>query len=478
LGCGVGPKYNFPADGAGDVPSPTRVSRRTYLTRVGGAVGLASGLAGCVAPTTGTDETERIPTPARAESDYWSMGDHDAGATGHNPRTRAVSAPGDPRWTRPLPSGGIPKRPVVGPDRLYVVHGDHSPTLPPPSVAAYSLADGTEVWWRSLPFPGFGTPALAPDGEGTQHLFVLSGAPETDLVPGGSEVWALDPATGERRWRWSLDDVLHGPVVVADGRLFVRGGGAGTPAVHARDAATGDREWRLETGPVLHHTPTVAGERLFVSTGRERLAAVHTADGSIEWERPTRADTVRPVVDAERGTVLMGHSKGLQALSATTGAEEWELTTTGLWADEEDYVGVIREPMVTDDLLFVAASDTSPFELGDPGELLGVDPQSGDVQWSFDGDRPPSLGVGASGTALAWRPAVERAGADTPPSVTAVGPDGSVRWSQTGDWMPVAVAAGRLICYRRDPTADDVQYDVGCFALDGTRAADTGTAGD
>jgi outer membrane protein assembly factor BamB len=403
------------------------------------------------------------------------MGDHDAGGTRHNPKVDAETAPESATWTNALPESHLPTDPAIGPDRLYMGIGNHEPTPPKMRVVAFSLDDKSKEWERPLAYTRDTTPTLASDGEGTRTLFALSGQDNSNTGPGQGEVLALDPATGEKRWRWTIDRALSGPIVASDGWVLVHNTSHGKTAVHALNASTGEEVWRFAARPVLHHAPTVADGHVFVSSGRHKLAALNLSDGAVEWEVETKADDMRPGVDSERGHVLMGHPKGLEAFSATTGERAWHLVTTDTGTKEENYLGVIQAPVVTDDVLYVQTSDTSGFAIGDPGQFHGIDPTTGEVQWSLETGAPASHAVGAGGRALLGRQfpneKKEADGNGAPrqspnADLAAVEADGSVAWTIDGNWEPVAVGAGRLVAYRGSTEEISSQVDIGWFGLE------------
>lgn len=401
------------------------------------------------------------------------MGGHDAGATRHNPGTTVQAAPREPAWTESLPHSHLPTTPAIGPSRLYMSIGNHASTPAAMRVVAFSLADGALQWERSLPYAGSTTPTLALDGEGRTTVFALSGQDKSNTGPGNGAVLALDPVTGDTRWRWTVNRSLSGPVVVADGRIYVHNTSYGEAAVHALDATTGTELWRFDAGSVLHRAPTVAENRVFTSSGRNRLTAVRADDGSVEWEVKTNGDGTRPVVDAKRGHIFMGHQNGLEAFCASTGDRSWHLQTSTATTDEEDYLGVTTGPVVADALLFVQTSDTSPYAIGDLGHLHGVDPATGEVQWSLEDGRPASRAIGAGETALLARhlPSQEPGTSGSPerPAVSdmaAIAADGSITWTRAGTWRPVAIGASRLVALQGHTTSPSDQVDIGCFKLD------------
>lgn len=400
------------------------------------------------------------------------MGGHDAGATRHNPGTTVQAAPRETAWTESLSQSHLPTTPAIGPSRLYMSIGNYASTPAEMRVVAFSLANGTLQWERSLAYAGNTTPTLALNGEGRTTVFALSGQDNSNTGPGNGEVLALDPVTGGKRWRWTVNRSLSGPVVVADGRVYAHNISYGKAAVHALDATTGTELWKFDAGPVLHRAPTVAENRVFTSSGRNRLTAVRADDGSVEWEVKTKGDGTRPVVDAKHGHIFMGHQKGLEAFCASTGDRSWHLRTSNVATKEEDYLGVTTDPVVADDLLFVQTSDTSPYAIGDLGHLYGVDPATGDVQWSLENGRPASRAIGAGDTALLARhlPSKEHGTTGSPerPAVSdiaAIAADGSITWTRSGRWRPVAIGTSCLVAFQGDTTSPSDQVDIGCFKL-------------
>lgn len=190
-------------------PSESSNSRRAVL--LSGASLTATALTGCTARLPILGDTPRakdkttcstsISTPVEAEASTWPMGGHDAGATRHNPVADANTVLDESVWVKSLPQSHLPTDPVIGPDRLYVGIGNHEPTPPKTRVAAFALADGALEWKYSLTYAVDATPTLAADGEGTTTLFALSGQDNSSTGPGKGEVVALNPSTGEKRWR-------------------------------------------------------------------------------------------------------------------------------------------------------------------------------------------------------------------------------------------------------------------------------------
>ncbi|MEU6746315.1 serine/threonine-protein kinase [Spirillospora sp. NPDC046719] len=151
------------------------------------------------------------------------------------------------------PAGGL----VFRTDRTGTVH-------------AHAVADGTERWRVPTDAAAGGRPVIA--------------AGDAVYVSGGY-LYALDAATGRRRWAFATG---------RDGRAAVRGGDVFVtlPRLTALDARTGAPRWQVEAGGTLGRLAICADLLLAVDLDRER-PAVHgweAGTGKRRWEYPLPAD--------------------------------------------------------------------------------------------------------------------------------------------------------------------------------------------
>lgn len=88
-------------------------------------------------------------------------------------------------------------------------------------------------------------------------------------------VYALDAASGEKRWEfWTWNDVTGAPVVTPD-TVYV---GSDDTVIYALDADTGDRRWEFDTtGRIDGAGGAVVDGRLYVSTFGDGLYALEEA---------------------------------------------------------------------------------------------------------------------------------------------------------------------------------------------------------
>ncbi|QLG60340.1 outer membrane protein assembly factor BamB family protein [Halorarum salinum] len=200
------------------------------------------------------------------------------------------------------------------------------------AVYAVDAETGDEVWTRSISTHSGSSPAVV-DG------VVYYGAPTDGESEIPAQVWALDASSGETLWTAGIDDVsLRTSPAVADGTVYVAassmrvcygGGGDGEPEcsgvtrgqLYALDAATGERRWTAEIKTDTRSSPAVADGVIYVGC-RDGVSAVTTA-GENAWRVAFESDRedgpyVKSSPAVIGGYVFIGASDGrLRAISAT-----------------------------------------------------------------------------------------------------------------------------------------------------------------
>jgi outer membrane protein assembly factor BamB len=229
---------------------------------------------------------------------------------------------------------------------------------------------------------------------------------------GSGDVIALDPASGEERWRFptgatglplTTPAVLGGMVVVGTGagvvaitgsdqpapeRTPAPSGGAAPPATPA--APTGDvamsggdpgrtgaqpgpapagpvtEVWRVRLDAAPAGAPVVAGDLLAVIDSSSQLVGLDPATGARRWAAPIVPDlvTLTPVID--HGMVYAPEGPILHAVDGASGSELWQF-----------YTSMIFGPIIDDGVLIsnlyegVAAVDV---RAGQPIDLWRLEP--------------------------------------------------------------------------------------------------------
>jgi outer membrane protein assembly factor BamB len=165
------------------------------------------------------------------------------------------------------------------------------------------------------------------------------------LAAGRTATVALDPGTGDQRWR---------------------------RAYRERRLLGADEVESVQVGPVA-----VDGR---VLTGASVTLYTHAADGSSDWAYRTNSSfsTVLAVGNTVFITSLIGDTDRLVALSLETGLPYWRregVTVPVAFAPDAGYLLTVRDPAGADD-----------------GTLQARDPASGAVEWTNEPSARPAAG--------------------------------------------------------------------------------------
>lgn len=133
---------------------------------------------------------------------------------------------------------------------------------------AIDAGSGEEIWRFEPDAPGLMSAAVVGD------TLYLGGD--------GGDVYALDVATGEKRWQTALSSIWSTPAVTDDLVIAQTMGGM----LVGLDRASGEQRWSIETG-ASWSSPVVAGDTAYVVNNglafEAGLYAVDVRDGSLRW---------------------------------------------------------------------------------------------------------------------------------------------------------------------------------------------------
>jgi hypothetical protein len=187
------------------------------------------------------------------------------------------------------------------------------------AVYAINLADGTRRWRHETEGA-----SLSSEEAGFDRRTIQSSPAIADgLVFVGSRdahVYALDLATGERRWRTGDPPpwIITSPAV-ADGRVFA--GSSDGRFVQALDARTGRELWRARVPSNVFASPSLADSTVYAADVDGTLVALDVATGRERWRTMLGAggySTPTP----DDGMLFVGSDDGsLVAFRAAGGAE-------------------------------------------------------------------------------------------------------------------------------------------------------------
>jgi outer membrane protein assembly factor BamB len=294
---------------------------------------------GASAPPGGT----RLPKRADAEAMFRGGPAHLGVYAGGGPTLGGLA------WRAPT-EGDVVSSPAVANGVVYIGSGDGY-------LYALDLATGTRRWRYDAGSAVASSPAV---GAGLVFAAARDGS-----------IFAVDAATGTRRWRlttgpdlalpWgheSGDHFVSSPAYVA-GTIVV---GSGDGAVYAVDAATGRRKWRAETEGRVRSSPAVVDGRVYVGSYDGRVYCFDLASGARRWRYDTEGTTLRsgnfgfdrrsiqssPAV--ADGVVYVGARDGfLYAIGAADGALRWRVDHKVSW--------IITSPAVSGKTIYAGSSD-------------------------------------------------------------------------------------------------------------------------
>jgi len=211
---------------------------------------------------------------------------------------RAVSIEGNEGWTH-VTEGRIETSPVVADGVVYAGSRDENGRL-----HARDATDGSEVWTHQTWSPIRSSPAVA---DGTVYVGNDYG-----------NVYAIDTASGERRWTYrDIPEPIRSAVVVGDGRIFVADGAGVLHAI--RD---GSADWSRDLGVPVGVSPAVADGTVYVPDSDGTLYALDIGDGRNGWTASIDSPGTTPVVAS--GTVFVGTNGGtVHAFETVDGAERY-----------------------------------------------------------------------------------------------------------------------------------------------------------
>jgi outer membrane protein assembly factor BamB len=271
-------------------------------------------------------------------------------------------------------------------------------SLPPPTLnlewSTAGGAPGHAPGHLSLPRP-IGEVWRTSIGDGNSYRRRLTASP---LVVGDSVfaidaygwVSCLDVARGSRRWRTDTRPRRDrdGALAFSDGVLYAA---TGLAEVLALDPGSGEIKWRASIGVPARGGLSVAGNKILVPTVENQLLALTTEDGSRSWT--FRASPVQalplglPSPAIEGGTAVAGFASGeIVALNLADGRVLWS-----------DSLGTTRGGVSIADIGAISALPVIDrgrvFAIGMAGAATSLDLRSGRRVWEREvgGSLTPSL---------------------------------------------------------------------------------------
>ena len=233
------------------------------------------------------------------------------------------------------------------------------------SLNAFDAATGRRLWSESIK-----TFALSPLPVATNGVVCMTAAPGA----GEYVLYAIDVATGQRRWQYEAESLLTTNAAAHNGVFYL---GSGAELLYAVDAG-GRLRWQQPVGDKVASTPVVAGGLVYVTTQRYEVLAFDAATGRRRWRNATGAvassgSAPRDDVPIVAGGLVYVRGQGgnLRALDARTGRERWTFSV----GDKA------TAPIITGGLAVVHDGE---------GTLYALDTGRGKARWTQRLDLPPN----------------------------------------------------------------------------------------
>jgi eukaryotic-like serine/threonine-protein kinase len=189
---------------------------------------------------------------------------------------------------------------------------------------------------------------------------------------GDNNLYAVDAASGELRWKFATGDVVHASPAYADGVVYF---GSWDSNFYAVDAASGKEKWRLHTGedPVIHNqvgfqsSPAVVNGVVYTGCRDSNVYAIDAASEKEKWKFSTGASWVITSPAVAHGKVVFGTSDSskYEMLDAETGK---------LAVEQQGKAYVFSSPAIAGDVVFVGVLN---------GTLEARDFATGKLLWEF-----------------------------------------------------------------------------------------------
>ncbi len=255
-------------------------------------------------------------------------------------------------------------------------------------VRAIDIRTGKDVWRFEYE-----------DSKKSKHGFARA----TPLISGNKvytfshlgKLHCLDARTGKKIWATDVNSEFGGKMpdwghtasLIVDGKkLIVCPGGPDALAV-ALDKNTGKTIWKGGGSvPISYATPvkaTMNGTRQYLVFGTTHLVGVDTETGAVLWEFPwaTKYETnsAMPIVIGNTVYITSGNGMGCALVEVSpdgSAKERWK---------NKKMQAHFSSPIYLEDFVYGNS---------DPGDLVCLDPQTGDVKWKQSGfEKGPMVAV-------------------------------------------------------------------------------------
>ena len=164
-------------------------------------------------------------------------------------------------------------------------------------------------------------------------------------------MYALDPITGETRWRYDLDTATDADPTVSGDVVLI---GDRNGRIHAVSRESGARLWITEEAEPIFGNVSSDGNGVFVAHKDGRVTAVDLRDGSPLWQFAAAAPIYGGTTVLRGVVFITSHDDWVYALDAASGELQWKT---------ELLLGSNSTPLVQRELVMVGSWDERMYAL-------------------------------------------------------------------------------------------------------------------
>ena len=270
---------------------------------------------------------------------------------GYDPAVRDLDGPGVALFDAtglPVGGAGVPLRgaAVEGEWSTHLGNFERTGTRLAPAIAEPVIR-----WSADVGIQGYANTPLV----GEDYVFVTSQGSLHNQSDSEDGFYAIDRTDGSRVWFYPTDEDINGASLTSE--LVI--GGSDSGVLYAIDRASGERRWDVSVGSPLHHGPTVVGDRLFVQLPGGYVE-IDARNGQMLQRTGGNDDgyDVRGAIAAV-DDVVYRHSRPCSLEAFENGDEHWARTTCAPHGEEWRRASPYSPPVV----LGGAIATLTPVEL-------------------------------------------------------------------------------------------------------------------
>jgi eukaryotic-like serine/threonine-protein kinase len=189
---------------------------------------------------------------------------------------------------------------------------------------------------------------------------------------GDGHCYALDAATGQLKWKFATQDVVHSSPALADGLVYF---GSWDSYFYALDATTGAERWKFKTGEDkkrfnqvgIQSSPAVVDGVVYFGCRDSHLYALDAKTGAKKWDFPNKATWINTSPAIHGGVAYVGTPipANFYAIDAASGK---------LLTKLEVNMPIFSSPAIAGGMAYFGSFN---------GKLYAVDLKTGAFAWEF-----------------------------------------------------------------------------------------------